>query len=369
MLSIGLIFGGMATVLAEEPPATPPAPAPATPAKDSDRDGIPDDEDNCPETANPTQYDGDEDGTGLVCDSNERNELIDKLADITNSMIESNENGNQQLNDHLDTLGFCIETDSPTIPSQCSDNNQNAKMRLLAEGLTNRQIVTILEEPIGNKNVYNRARICRTRFLKNKYGLLQPAKGQPIEINFEQIGIAENVSAGTTVISPEETLAEYRESLSDSNEYLISLDDCQEYFVDKCSIPNTPQNERYATLSEPLPIKVFCDRVQVLFASSGTGIIKNYVGLIYGWASGLIGLVAVLVIIFNGIMMSASNGDQGAVENARNRIMQSLTAITILFISGLLLYTINPNFFTDSDLQGPKEPTPAEKPADETPPE
>ncbi|MFB6265183.1 MAG: MopE-related protein, partial [Bradymonadaceae bacterium] len=36
---------------------------------DDDNDGIPDIEDNCPETPNPEQTDSDDDGTGDVCDS------------------------------------------------------------------------------------------------------------------------------------------------------------------------------------------------------------------------------------------------------------------------------------------------------------
>ncbi len=39
-----------------------------SPATDTDGDGVPDDEDNCPATANPDQADVDDDGTGDACD-------------------------------------------------------------------------------------------------------------------------------------------------------------------------------------------------------------------------------------------------------------------------------------------------------------
>jgi hypothetical protein len=38
---------------------------------DTDGDGVPDDEDNCPETSNPDQEDLDEDEVGAACDSND----------------------------------------------------------------------------------------------------------------------------------------------------------------------------------------------------------------------------------------------------------------------------------------------------------
>ena len=38
---------------------------------DSDNDGIYDDEDNCPNTANADQFDTDEDGIGDVCDNDD----------------------------------------------------------------------------------------------------------------------------------------------------------------------------------------------------------------------------------------------------------------------------------------------------------
>jgi hypothetical protein len=40
----------------------------ADPIADADNDGIADDRDNCPNTVNPNQEDGDDDGIGVACD-------------------------------------------------------------------------------------------------------------------------------------------------------------------------------------------------------------------------------------------------------------------------------------------------------------
>lgn len=89
-----------------------------------------------------------------------------------------------------------------------------------------------------------------------------------------------------------------------------------------------------------------CSLVQLIVAQSGSGLLKLYIGLIYRWTASIVGIVAVLVIVVSGIQISV---DQGSGENltaAKTRIMQSLAGIVILFLSALILYTINPTFFT-----------------------
>lgn len=99
-----------------------------------------------------------------------------------------------------------------------------------------------------------------------------------------------------------------------------------------------------ATSKEPY---VTCQKVQVLLSKKGgAGLIYLYVGTIYRWAASLVGILCVLIIIVNGIIISASAGDQQAVTNAKTRITQSIVALVILFLSALILNTANPNFFT-----------------------
>ncbi|MFC1615849.1 hypothetical protein ACFL21_01800 [Patescibacteria group bacterium] len=88
-----------------------------------------------------------------------------------------------------------------------------------------------------------------------------------------------------------------------------------------------------------------CKKVQVFLTKGGTTTIQAYIGTIYRWGASMAGLISVVVIILNGIRISAAGGDTQAIENAKTRILQSIGGLVLLFLSGLLLYTINPNFF------------------------
>ncbi|MFC1810221.1 hypothetical protein ACFLZH_01865, partial [Patescibacteria group bacterium] len=87
-----------------------------------------------------------------------------------------------------------------------------------------------------------------------------------------------------------------------------------------------------------------CKRVQIIEASSGTNLLNQYVKMIYLWAAGTIGIVAVLTIVISGVEIMAK-GASGSIDEPKNRISQALLGLVILFLSGLILYTINPTFF------------------------
>ena len=67
--------------------------------------------------------------------------------------------------------------------------------------------------------------------------------------------------------------------------------------------------------------------------------------MIYRWAATIVGLVAVIVIIVSSIQLSVAGGDSSAVESAKRRILQSIGGLAVLFLSGLILNAINPDFF------------------------
>lgn len=87
-----------------------------------------------------------------------------------------------------------------------------------------------------------------------------------------------------------------------------------------------------------------CSKIQWLVASTGAGVIKNYVKQLYIFGAGIVGFVAVITMVYSGIQISVS-GASGDITAAKERIIQSIMGIALLFFSGLILYTINPTFF------------------------
>jgi len=90
---------------------------------------------------------------------------------------------------------------------------------------------------------------------------------------------------------------------------------------------------------------VTCQRIQIIKSDSGANLLYTYIGMIYKWAASIIGIIAVLTMVYSGILIIASNGNSEAIQGAKDRIMKSIAGLVVLFLSGLILYTINPTFF------------------------
>ncbi|MBI4127323.1 hypothetical protein HY463_01295 [Candidatus Peregrinibacteria bacterium] len=112
----------------------------------------------------------------------------------------------------------------------------------------------------------------------------------------------------------------------------------QEFYCDQTEIKYF---DSYKTCAENAQ---YCQAIQWLISDSGIGIIKTYVKQIYVYGAGIVGFIAVAVIVGSGIQISVS-GASGDITAAKDRIIQSLMGIALLFLSALILYTINPTFF------------------------
>ena len=88
-----------------------------------------------------------------------------------------------------------------------------------------------------------------------------------------------------------------------------------------------------------------CQAIQILVSASGIGLLKFYALQLYVWGASIVGIIAVLIIVISGMQIAASGGED-QMSSAKTRIMQSLAGLALLFLSALILYTINPTFFT-----------------------
>ena len=88
-----------------------------------------------------------------------------------------------------------------------------------------------------------------------------------------------------------------------------------------------------------------CSRRQWVISDSGLGIVKVVVKQIFTWGALTVGSIAVMTIVLNGVRIQMS-GVSGDITEAKNKIFQAIAGIVLLFLSGLILYTINPGFFT-----------------------
>lgn len=87
-----------------------------------------------------------------------------------------------------------------------------------------------------------------------------------------------------------------------------------------------------------------CERRQWIIGDSGAGIIQVVVKQVYTWGALAVGGIAVMTMILQGVKISMS-GVSGDISESKNKILQAIAGIVLLFLSSLILYTINPQFF------------------------
>lgn len=76
------------------------------------------------------------------------------------------------------------------------------------------------------------------------------------------------------------------------------------------------------------------------------GLLYGYLTLVYNYMSGLIVGVSVLFVVIGGIQMTTSGGDETKFTEGKGRITKAIVGIILWFTASLILYTINPTFFS-----------------------
>ncbi len=88
-----------------------------------------------------------------------------------------------------------------------------------------------------------------------------------------------------------------------------------------------------------------CEPVMVYLSTAGTDLLYFYMGQIYRYMAGIGGLLAVLILIIAGIMWTTAGDNTNQITMAKNMVTKSITGLILLFLTSIILYTINPNFF------------------------
>jgi hypothetical protein len=71
--------------------------------------------------------------------------------------------------------------------------------------------------------------------------------------------------------------------------------------------------------------------------------ISQYIAAIYGWAMGIVGILATVMILWGGIIYLTAGGIPERISTAKDYITSAIAGLLLAFGSYLLLYTINPS--------------------------
>lgn len=100
-----------------------------------------------------------------------------------------------------------------------------------------------------------------------------------------------------------------------------------------------------ATEKKAIDNYIICEPVMIYLSDAGTDLLYYYIGQVYRYAAGVGGLLAVLILIIAGIMRTTAGDNTNQITQANNLVTKSITGLIVLFLSAIILYTINPNFF------------------------
>jgi len=87
------------------------------------------------------------------------------------------------------------------------------------------------------------------------------------------------------------------------------------------------------------------DKKTEISGDSGTELIANFIKIFYTYGASIIGIICVAIIVASGVQMIAGGASQENYTNGQNRILQALLSLVLLFLSALILKSINPGFF------------------------
>lgn len=70
---------------------------------------------------------------------------------------------------------------------------------------------------------------------------------------------------------------------------------------------------------------------------------SGYLELVFDWAMEMIGILAVLMVIYGGYRYITSQGDQAAITEAKDIIIGALTGLLLVLLAYLILSAVSPD--------------------------
>lgn len=114
-----------------------------------------------------------------------------------------------------------------------------------------------------------------------------------------------------------------------------------------CSVnTNTAPNAQNSTLILREPILPGKNIIDVGSEQGSIGILGQYIRMIYKYMLAFGSIAGMVMIMFSGIKLLTSAGESGPQGEAKEAIVDTIQALAVLYLAGLILYVINPNFFT-----------------------
>lgn len=115
--------------------------------------------------------------------------------------------------------------------------------------------------------------------------------------------------------------------------------------IGSCTGANSAEIEKTLSDSKSTSPFTICEIVQVYVTDGGTNLLYYYIGQIYKYMAWIGGFIAVFVLIVAGLMRTTAGDNAEQVSKANALIGKCITGLILLFLSAIILYVINPNFF------------------------
>lgn len=107
------------------------------------------------------------------------------------------------------------------------------------------------------------------------------------------------------------------------------------------SIPE--QTTTTITIREPFPMQD--PDIEVDVETGSINILSSYISDIFRFVAALSVIIAVLVVMAAGFKIMIAGGDSGARGEAKDLVVKTFMGLALLFLAGLFLKVVNPNFY------------------------